>query len=61
MKKRKVLEYLENALKGARMENCSFGEGTEEIVERTKLYRESWIIPQIEEAIRLIKGEKVQP
>jgi hypothetical protein len=70
MRKREVLEILNRALVDARMERASFSrlhdkepfptteaEVTEFIKERTRIYRDSWIISPLEQAIRLIKAD----
>lgn len=70
MRKREVLELLNRALIDARMERAGFNsiahegplptteaEVTEFIKERTRIYRESWIISPIQRAINLIEQD----
>lgn len=61
MKKQKILELLAEARSKSTFEKASFysdDSQNKEIIERTKLYRESWIIYPLDEAIRLIKEGK---
>jgi hypothetical protein len=62
--RQKVVTLLEEALGSARMERAGFvkpggyitdDEYTKEVVATTRLYRESWIIGPLEEALKLIK------
>jgi hypothetical protein len=57
MKKIQILKLLYEAREAATYGNASFGNKGEDffIKEKTKLHRETWIIPQITEAIELIK------
>lgn len=55
MKKKVVIGLVEEALKNASFENAAF---SVEIKEQTKLYRETWIIAPLEQALELL-GEKV--
>lgn len=70
MRKREILEILNRVLVDTRMERAGFsqlhtkgpfpateGEVTEFIKERTRIYRESWIISPLERAIRLIEAD----
>lgn len=70
MRKREVLELLNRALIDAQMERANFnsliplenlpkteGEVTEFIKGRTRLYRESWIVSPLKQAIKLIERD----
>ena len=70
MRKREVLELLNRALTDAQMERASFSqihpkgpfptceaEVDKFIKDRTRLYRESWIIGPLRQAIKLIERD----
>lgn len=70
MRKREVLELLNRALTSARMDRADFNsiiplenlpkteiEVTKFIKDRTRLYRESWIVNPIKRAINLIEQD----
>lgn len=70
MKVKKLTQLLEKILEDAKMERAHFGhltskgpfptteaEVTEFVKERTRIYRQSWIISPLEEALSLVKGE----
>jgi len=64
VKTQEVLEHLREALSAARMERIDIGSETEHIKEVTKLYRETWIVNPILQAIQTIEASlphKFQP
>jgi hypothetical protein len=72
MRKKEIIERLENALDYANYTNARFGStfqsskitlnGPDQITEyiktTTERYRKTWLIPQIEEALRLVREGK---
>ena len=44
------------ALKASRMERADFGEGTEDIKEATRLYRDSWITCPLQKIVTALEA-----
>lgn len=65
MEKLSLKELIRSALKSARMEkgDCCFGTDaqTDLIRQQTRLYRETWIIPQLEEALARLEKRSKKP
>lgn len=63
MKLKQVIKWLEEARDMATMETMELGMGkageelTKTVRESTRLYRETWIIPQIDAALEELKRE----
>lgn len=61
---RSLLIILRNVLRAAKMEDASFGmigsdnDPTEFIKERTRVYRQSWIVAPLEELIERYSGQE---
>lgn len=58
MKRTRLLYLLEDARKAAEMALASFGnfgDKTEEVKELTRLYRDSWLIAPLDEAIEIVR------
>ena len=64
MKRKKIIALLQEVIRTAKMESCSLRlaghtsvddeTDTANIREATRLWRESWIIPQLKEALELV-------
>lgn len=58
MKLKKLERLIEEAIEGATFERgASLNQETKEITEKTKLYRETWIIQPLEDALDVVKKE----
>lgn len=57
MRLMEVRRKIADALEAARMTQADFGADTEFIKERTKLFRETWIIPELESVLTEVDRE----
>ena len=54
----KIIERLEAALRYARMDGANFGPHDAVAKEATRIYRETWLIPNIQKVLDWAKGWK---